>query len=106
MRDYIVEHYPRQLEDFDTCTKLGKIKTEKYWCFIKDKVTQDLFSEESSEFVGVFTRKQMGYKLASERVPFPSEEELLELVKELHVVGEDMKKTKWQLLAEAYINGN
>lgn len=106
MREYILQTHPDKLEYFDLCVKLGNIETESYWCYLKDKVTQDLYAEESQEFVGVFTKVMNGYKLASQTVPYPSEDELIELVKELHVSGDDLKKTKWQLLAEAYISGN
>jgi hypothetical protein len=106
MRDYLLEKYPDKIEYFDICTRLGDLDTESYWCYLKDKLATDLYAEETQEFVGVFKKNQNGYKLATETVPYPSEDELLHYVKELHVEDiEDLKKTKWQLLAEAYING-
>lgn len=115
MHDYIVEKHPDKLEIFETCQKLGDLKTEHFWCYLKDKVAEDLYAEESTEFVGVFTAKQNGYKLADQTVPYPTDDELIELVsKQVTELGangicvfkpEDLKKTKWQLLAEAYING-
>ena len=106
MHDYIVENYPTQLEVYETCTKLAELDTNKYWCYFKSgRVTPDLYGKEETDFVGVFSKDQNGYKLADERLPFPEEEELIALVDKLEVSGEDLKKTKWQLLAEAYING-
>lgn len=106
MRDYILEKHPDKVELFDICVKLGalKLETDEYWCYIKDGLAEDLYAEEPQEFAGIFKTSQMGYKLAAEKYPSPKEDELLELVKELHVTGDDMKKGKWQLLAEAYIN--
>lgn len=105
MREYILENYPTQLETFDTCVALGDLETEKYWCyFTTGKVANDLFAEEDSPFAAVFSKKQVGYKLADQHVPFPSEDELIALVPKLVVEGDDLKKSKWQLLAEAYIN--
>ena len=103
MHEYIKDKHPEKLEIFETCQKLN-IESEHYWCYLKDVIGEDLYAEESQDFVGVFKTSQMGYKLAEEKYPYPSEDELLEKVTELHITGEDIKKTKWQLLAEAYLN--
>lgn len=103
MEEYILQNHPDKVEIFTTCKKLD-LDTEHYWCYLKDVIGEDLYAEESQEFVGVFKKNQMGYKLAAEKYPYPTEDELLETVKELHITGDDMKKTKWQLLAEAYLN--
>lgn len=106
-REYVIEKHPDKIEIFDTCEKLSDMETEHYWCFFEDgKLAEDLYAEETSPFIGVFKKEQTGYKLADVKVPYPTDDELLETIKELHVSGEDMKKTKWQLLAEAYINAN
>lgn len=125
MRDYIVqssmnEKHPEKVDIFDTCVKLGDLDTESYWCYLKNKVATDLFSEEDEEeVVGVFKKSQLGYKLADQRVPYPTEKELEEVIIKSFATSEpankpehtleikltDLHKTKWQLLAEAYING-
>lgn len=111
VRQYVLEHHPDKLEIFDTCTKLGDMKTEHYWCYFADgKLAEDLYAEETSPFIGVFTTKQIGYKLADLKIPYPTDDELAEALKdkahtafiEFHI--DDLKKTKWQLLAGAYID--
>lgn len=105
MRDYILEKHPDKVEIFDTCLALGNIETEHYWCYFENgKVAEDLYAEETTPFIAVFTTKQNGYKLADQTVPYPTDDELIELVNSITVTGDDLKKTKWQLLAEAYIN--
>lgn len=105
MRDYILEKHPDKVEIFDTCVSLGELETEHYWCYFENgKVAEDLFAEEDSPFVGVFTIKQNGYRLSDKQVPYPTDDELIALVTSIAVTGDDLKKTKWQLLAEAYAN--
>lgn len=105
MDKWILENHPDKVEIFNTCQKLGDMTTEHYWCHhTSGKVVEDLFAEEPQEFVGVFKTTQNGYKMADNTVPYPSEDELIALVDSINVSGEDLKKTKWQLLAEAYIN--
>ncbi len=102
MRDYILEKHPDLIDIFDICVQM-KMDSDKYWCYLSEgKAVEDLYAEDASPFAAVFTKLQNGYKLADEKYPYPSEEELLEHVKELHVKPEDMKKSKWELLAEAY----
>jgi hypothetical protein len=105
-RNYIIEKHPDKLEVFDTCTKLN-LDTEHYWCYIPEgKFAEDLYAEESSPFIGVFKKEQNGYKFAEYKAPYPTEDELISHVTELHVTPEDIKKSKWQLLAEAYLHEN
>lgn len=116
MRDYILETHPDKLEYFDLCVKLGNIETESYWCYLKDKVTTDLYAEESSEFVGVFKKNMNGYKLADETIPYPSDDELIYLIKILCLepkyisglpsehLGNNLTISKWQLFAQTYID--
>ena len=106
MRDYILETHPDKLELFDLCVKANVPDTESYWCYFESgKYVEDLYGEDSTPFVAVFKNSMNGFKLADEKVPYPSEEELLKLVTELHITGDDLKKTKWELLMGAYING-
>ena len=103
--EYIKENHPDKLEIFETCQKL-KLETECYWCYFESGIAcEDLYAETEEPFVGVFKTTQNGYKKATQRVPYPSEDELIAVVERLDVSAEDLKKTKWQLLAEAYING-
>lgn len=103
-QEYVLNYHPTKLEIFNTCLKL-EMESEHYWCYFKDgKLSEDLYEEGTSPFIGVFNKKQTGFKLADLTIPYPSEEELLEHVQELHVTGEDLKKSKWQLLAEKQIN--
>ena len=105
VKKYVLETHPDKLEIFETCEKFSDMKTEHYWCYFSDgKLAEDLYAEETSPFIGVFNTKQTGYLLADLRVPYPTDDELIELVTKLEVSGDDLKKTKWQLLAEAYIN--
>jgi hypothetical protein len=105
MHEYITEKHPDKVEIFETCQKIT-LDTEHYWCYFKDgRVAEDLYATEATPFVGVFSKEQNGYKLADERVPYPTDDELIEKLEKIEVSGEDLKKSKWQLLAEAYING-
>jgi hypothetical protein len=106
MRDWIKDQHPQKLAVFELCQQLGDIETEHAWCYFKEgRYAEDLAAEEPSAFLSVFSNKQVGYRMADQRVPYPSEEELLKHVTALNVSGEDLKKDKWTLLAEAYIHG-
>lgn len=105
--EYILEFHPDQFETFKTCKLLHVkgITTEHYWCYLTNKVANDLYAEEPSEFMGVFKESQNGCKMADYKIPYPSEKELEELIgKDIIIKKEDLSKSKWQLLAEAFIH--
>lgn len=115
MQDYITQTHPDKLELFLLCDKAQVPDTESYWCYFESgKYVEDLYAEEDSAFVAVFKKSQNGYKLADQRVPYPSEDELVEKLGDitykdgvyLEIKLESLKKSKWEMLMEAYINGN
>lgn len=104
MRKWVEDKRPDKLDHFDVCVRLGELDVEHYWAYLPRSVSfEDAYSEEEEDYVGVFKTAQNGYKWATVKYPYPSEEELLALVDKLDVSGDDLKKDKWTLLAEAYI---
>ena len=102
--EWVAEYKPDNLDKLKLCLQLGDLDTEHYWGYLPTGSSlEDAYSDQDEPFVGVFKKEMNGYKWATERTPYPSEDELVSVVTKLEVTGDDLKKDKWTLLAEEYI---